>query len=139
MIPYWRYPCFLMGVLAAELCLRHADETLPWPNSFLCALPAPWWWSGGGGGGGGGGDDDDGEGGDGSFAYDDDGERRGGGGGGGSSSSLCSSPSAAPSPLHHRSTSGFRESLRDTRFSWLPFDDDTAQWAEVADWASGAA
>jgi peptidoglycan/LPS O-acetylase OafA/YrhL len=42
MVPWCRYPCFLMGVYAGELCLRHADEegdAMPWPRGFFFFFP----------------------------------------------------------------------------------------------------
>ena len=53
MVPWVRYPCFLMGVYAGELCLRHSDgpgkdeAMMPWPYGIMfffpttCAVRAP--------------------------------------------------------------------------------------------------
>ena len=39
--PLLRFPVFLMGMFAGELCLRHSDSKLPWPASYLRFFPRP--------------------------------------------------------------------------------------------------
>jgi len=44
MLPWTRYPCFLMGVYAGELCLRTTDSALLWPQAVFWFFPL--WGSG---------------------------------------------------------------------------------------------
>jgi peptidoglycan/LPS O-acetylase OafA/YrhL len=39
MVPWTRYPVFLMGVYAGELCRRHAGSTLHWPENAFHFFP----------------------------------------------------------------------------------------------------
>jgi hypothetical protein len=41
-VPWACYPCFLMGVYAGELFLRHADAPLPWPERELVFFLRLW-------------------------------------------------------------------------------------------------
>ena len=34
-----RFPVFLMGVYAGELCVRHSEGTLPWPSTYFRFFP----------------------------------------------------------------------------------------------------
>ena len=39
MHPVSRFPVFLMGVYAGELCVRHSDSVLPWPSTYFRFFP----------------------------------------------------------------------------------------------------